>query len=274
VLCYRNLGRGIAVRDQIRERLTEYRTEALEGIGTTVNRTKSKASETGRTNSHAYYRAINEDNKAGFAQYMDRSADYICQVAPGSGAEYADELRDGGNKLKQEIMAKIDHDLTPSRHSAGSQFRTELRAALDKLIKHKVEDFEFDIMEANDVTPTIQNTVSITNSTNPNLVVQSTQSGNAISRDTALKLLELVNSDEIKELPENDRLEVLDQVTDIVKELNAPTTDEDKVHRGLERLGEFLSQVASNTVAETVAQAAIAYATFYIDQESSTRLKQ
>jgi hypothetical protein len=176
---------------------------------------------------------------------------------------------------REVLRTWIEEDVyVPSRHSAGSQFRTELRAALDKLIKHKVEDFEFDITEANDVTPTIQNTVSITNSTNPNLVVQSTQSGNAISRDTALKLLELVNSDEIKELPENDRLEVLDQVTDIVKELNAPTTDKDKVHRGLERLGEFLSQVASDTVAETVAQAAIAYATFYIDQESSTRLKQ
>src|SRR5262245_29770164 len=260
VLCYTNLGRGIAVRDQIRERLTEYRTEALEGIGTTVNRTKSKASEAGRTNSGAYYRAINEDNKAGFAQYMDRSADYICQVAPGSGAEYADELRDGGNKLKQEIMAKIDPDLADS-----TQFRAELRASLDKLIKHKVEDFEFDMMEGKDMTPTIQNTVNITNSTNPDSLVQTTQSGNAISRDTALKLLQIVNSDEIKELPENDRLEVLDRVTDIVKELNAPTTDKDKVHRGLERLGNFLSQVASNTAAETVAQAAIAYATFYID---------
>jgi hypothetical protein len=132
------------MRDQIRQHLTEYRAEAIQRIGDVVNRTKSKASETGRANSPAYYRAINEDNKAAFAEYMDGSADYICQVAPGT-VEYADELRDAGNKLKQEIMAKIDHDVAGS-----SQIRAELRSALDKLIKHKVEDFEFDMMEAKD----------------------------------------------------------------------------------------------------------------------------
>jgi hypothetical protein len=150
VLRYGNYwARGIAVRDQIREQLAAYRAEALERIGDVVNRTKSKASETGRTNSPAYYRAINEDNKAGLAQYMDRSADHICQVAPSSGTEYSDELRDCGNKLKQEIMAKSDV-------AASAQFRTELRAALDKLIKHKVEDFEFDMTEGQDTTTTIR----------------------------------------------------------------------------------------------------------------------
>jgi hypothetical protein len=247
------------MRDVIRQQLTEYRAEALERIGDVVNRTKSKASETSRTNSPAYYRAINEDNKAGLAQYMDRSADYICQVAPGTGAEYADELRDGGNKLKQEIMAKVADDL-----AAASQFRTELRAALDKLIKHKVEDFEFDIMEAKGMTPTTQNTANSTIS--DAVVVQTAYSDkDTISKDTARKLLELVNSDEIKALPENDRSHVLDQVSDLLKELEASTTDTGKVHQGLKRLGDLLSQVASNTAAETVAQAAIAYATFYID---------
>jgi hypothetical protein len=246
------------MRDVIRQRLTEFRAEALERIGDVVNRTKSKASETGRTNSPAYYRAINEDNKAGLAQYMDRSADYICQIAPGTGAEYADELRDGGNKLKQEIMAKVADDL------AASQFRTELRAALDKLIKHKVEDFEFDIMEVKDMTPTTQNTANSTIS--DAVVVQTAYSDkDTISKDTARKLLELVNSDEIKALPENDRLDVLDQVSDLLKELEASTTDTGKVHQGLKKLGDLLSQVASNTAAETVAQAAIAYATFYVD---------
>jgi hypothetical protein len=96
------------MRDRIRERLTEYRDEALERIGIAVNRTKSKAAGTGNLNSGRYYVAINEDNKIGFAEYMDQSANFIRHVAPGSGAEYTDELRDGGNKLKQEIIAKID----------------------------------------------------------------------------------------------------------------------------------------------------------------------
>ena len=45
-------------------------------------------------------------------------------------------------------------------------------------------------------------------------------------------------------------MNVLDQVGDVVKELEAPTTDKGKVHRGLKRLGKFISSVTSKAVAE------------------------
>ena len=128
------------MRERIRKRLREYRAEALDGIGIAVNRTKSKFSGAGRTNSHGYYRAINEDKEAGFVKYMDQSAKFIRQVAPGSSAEYVDELYDGGQKLKREIMAQTDH-VAASENSIAVQLRTELEAALDKLIERKVEDF-------------------------------------------------------------------------------------------------------------------------------------
>jgi hypothetical protein len=193
---------------------------------------------------------------------MDRSANSIRQVAPGSLAEYADELRDGGNTLKQEIMAKIDHDVAVSGNSIGAQLRNELGAALDKLIKRKIEDFEFGIIEGKDMNPTTHNTVNIINSNISNALVQITQSGkDTISRETALKLQELVNSEEIKGLPEDDRLHVLDQVDDLIKELQAPTTDKGKVHRGLKRLGDFISLVASNTMAQIVTKLATTWAT-------------
>jgi hypothetical protein len=70
-----------------------------------------------------------------------------------------------------------------------------------------------------------------------------------------------VNSDEIKALSENDRSHVLDQVSDLLKELEASSTDTGKVHQGLKRLGGFISSVASSSMAEMVAQAAVAYAT-------------
>jgi hypothetical protein len=250
------------MRDRIRERLTDYRTEALRSIGNAVNRTKSKFSEIGRSHSHGYYRSINDNIEAGFTEYMDRSANSIRQVAPGSLAEYADELRDGGNTLKQEIMAKIDHDVAVSGNSIGAQLRNELGAALDKLIKRKVEDFEFGIIEGQVMNPTTYNTVNIINSNISNALVQITQSGkDTISRETALKLQELVNSEEIKGLPEDDRLHVLDQVDDLSKELQAPTTDKGKVHRGLKRLGDFISLVASNTMAQIVTKLATTWAT-------------
>jgi hypothetical protein len=249
------------MRERIRARLREYRADALRSIGEAVNKTKSEFSEIGRSHSHGYYRSINENIEAGFTEYMDRSAVFICQVAPASSAEYADELRDAGHELKQEIMAKIDHDVAVSGNSIGAQLRNELEAALDKLIKHKVEDFEFGIIEGREMNATINNTVNVINSTISNAVVQITQSGkDTISKETALKLQELVNSEEIKRLPDDDRLEVLDRVSDLIEELQAPTTDKGKVHRGLIRLGKFMSSVASKTAAEIATKLAVAWA--------------
>jgi hypothetical protein len=239
------------MRDRIRERLTEYRTEALERIGRAVDKTKSTYAGRGTLNSSMCLGAINEDNETGFAEYMDQSVKFIRQVAPGSGAEYADELRDGGNKLKQEIMAK----------PGDVNFKAYLDAAIDKITKRKVEDFEFGIGEGKDMNATTQNTVNIINSSISNSVVQITQSGkDAISKDTALKLQELVNSEEIKGLPDDDRLEVLDRVSDLIEELNDEKTDKNKVHRGLKRLGKFISSVGSKVVADAVAQLAVAWA--------------
>src|SRR5262245_3588053 len=132
------------MRERIRKRLKEYRAEALQSIGITVNRTRSQLSSKGRTNSHAWYRAINKDNEAGFKKYMDQSAEFIRQMAPGSSAEYVDELWDGGQKLKREIMAKTAH-VAASGNSIAVQLRIELEAVLDQLIERKVEDFELGI---------------------------------------------------------------------------------------------------------------------------------
>jgi hypothetical protein len=249
------------MRERIRKQLKEYRAEALQSIGIAVTRTRSQLSSKSQTNSHAWYRAINKDNEAGFKKYMDQSAKFIRHVAPGSSAEYVDELWDGGHKLKQEIMAKTDH-VAASGNSMAVQLRNELKAALDGLIERKVEDFEIGFVEGKDMSPTTQNTVNIINSNISHAALQITKSGkDAISKKTALKLQDLVNSEEIKALPENERLGVLDRVSDVIKELQAPTTDTSKVHRGLKKLGGFISSVASTTMTQFVAQAAIAYAT-------------
>jgi hypothetical protein len=235
------------MRDRIRERLTEYRTEALDSIAIGVNRTRSEAAGTGNLGSSRLNLVINDDTKAGFAEYMDRSIDFIRHVAP--GPECADELRDAGYKLKQEIMA-----------DTKSEFTSQLGEALDKLIKRKVEDFELGFVEGKDMTATTNNTVNIINSQISNAVVEINQSGrDTISKETSKKLEQLVNSDEIKGLPEQTRLDVLDQVSDLIKELKGPT-DAGKVHRGLKRLGNFMSSIASKSVTDLVAQLAVAYA--------------
>jgi hypothetical protein len=254
------------MRDRIRQRLEEYRAETLERIGTAVNKIAATFSQRGTLGSGGFYLAVNEDNKAGFAEYMDRSADFIRHLARGSSVQYADELREGGTKLKQEIMAKMDNVnsimSTLPENAIQLQFRYELNRAFDQLIKRKVEDFELGYTEGRDMNATTSNTVNIINSTISNAVVQITQSGkDAISKETALKLQELVNSEEIKALPDDDRLEVLDRVSDLIEELQAPTTDKGKVHRGLKRLADFISSVASNAVAQIVTKLATAWAT-------------
>jgi hypothetical protein len=62
-------------------------------------------------------------------------------------------------------------------------------------------------------------------------------------------------------LPEETRLDVLDQADGVIKELGSSVTDDGKVVRGLRRLGKFISDVASKSAADVVAQLAIAYAT-------------
>jgi hypothetical protein len=118
------------MRDQIRARLREYRADALRSISGAVNKTNSEFSGRGHPNSHAYYRSINEKYETGFAEYMDQSTTFIRQVAPGSSAEYVDELWE--DKLKQEIMAKPDQN----------QLKAQLGEALDKLIERKGANFE------------------------------------------------------------------------------------------------------------------------------------
>ena len=239
------------MRDQIKERLTEYRAEARDSIAIAENKTKAEFAKRGTLSSSMFHLAVNEDNKTGFAQYMERSGKFIRHVAPGSWPQYADELREGGHKLKQEIMARMNQN----------QLSGQLDPALDKLIKRKVEDFQLGYTEGEDMNATTNNTVNIINSNISNAVVQITQSGkDTISKETAQKLEQLVNSDEIKGLPEEDRLDVLDQAEGVIKELNAPATDDGKVVRGLNRLGKFISEVASKSVADVIAQLAFAYA--------------
>ena len=92
--------------------------------------------------------------------------------------------------------------------------------------------------------------------------MQITQSGkDSISKETALKLREIINSEEIKGLPESDRLEVLEQADVVLKELNAPATNDGKVVRGLRTLGRIASSVAAKVTANIIAQLLIAYAT-------------
>src|SRR5262245_37019384 len=123
------------MRERIRKRLKDYRADALQSIGV-------RAIGSGNLGNSRLSLTINDDTKAEFAEYMDQSIKFIRQVAPGSSAEYVDELWDGGQKLKQEIIAKTDHDLAISGNSMAVLLRNELEAALDGLIERKVEDFE------------------------------------------------------------------------------------------------------------------------------------
>lgn len=93
------------MRERIRERLTEYRAEALHTIAIAVSKTSSTAAGSGNLDSSRLNLVINDDTKVGFAEYMDRSIGFIWHVAAGSWTEYADELRAAATKLKEEIMA-------------------------------------------------------------------------------------------------------------------------------------------------------------------------
>ena len=194
------------MRNLIRKRLTEYRIDALDNISVAANNTKANFANHGALNSDRLYLFINEHNKTGFAQYIDRSANFIRYVAGLSASQYADELRDAAKDFKYEIMAKMDRDNFMEWALPGNperyQLRNELELALDKLIERKLEDFRLGFIEVKDMNATTHNTVNIIRANISNAVVQITQSGkDAISRDTARKLEQIINSEEIKGCP-------------------------------------------------------------------------
>jgi hypothetical protein len=123
-----------------------------------------------------------------------------------------------------------------------------------------VEDFGLGFVEGKEMNATTHNTVTIINSNISKSVVQITQSGKDATWKIAQKLLEVVNSEEIKALPDETRLDVLDQAEAVIDQLNKPVTDAGKVQRGLKRLGEFISSVASKSVGDIVTQLAVAWA--------------
>ncbi len=78
------------MRNLIRKRLTEYRIDALDNIAVAVNNTKANFAKHGALNSDRLYLFTNEHNKTSFAQYIDRSANFIRYVAGLSASQYAD----------------------------------------------------------------------------------------------------------------------------------------------------------------------------------------
>ena len=94
--------------------------------------------------------------------------------------------------------------------TGNQNVKAQLDEALDKIINRKVEDFDLGYPPGKNMNATTQNTVNIIGSNISNSVMQITQSGkDTISKDTALKIQEVVNSDEVKGLLEPKRLEVL-----------------------------------------------------------------
>ena len=193
------------MRNLIRKRLTEYRIDALDNISVAANNTKANFANHGALNSDRLYLFINEHNKTGFAQYIDRSANFIRYVAGLSASQYADELRDAAKDFKYEIMAKMDRDNFMEWALPGNperyQLRNELELALtnssnvsSKILGwlHRGKRYECNnAQHLNIIRPNISNAV-----------VQITQSGkDAISRDTARKLEQIINSEEIKGCP-------------------------------------------------------------------------
>jgi len=251
------------MRDKIKQRLLEYGGEALVSIAKAENQTKGTFAQRGILDSSMAYQAISEDNKNGFAEYMDHCTNFIRKLAGSSAPQYADELREAANKLKRDIIARMDHQIRMQGALPGNssrvQLRNELGPALDKIIKRKLEDFEWNI-GGEDMSGTTQNTINIFNSKIDNSVIQINQSGKDDIKEIARKLQQIINSEEIKRLSDDDRLEVLDQADDIIEKLKAPETDNGKVYRGLKRLGNFISGVTSQSVASGIAQLAMAYA--------------
>ncbi len=256
------------MRDQIRKRLSEDHTDALVGITAAENVTKAEAAKVGGLNNSRIGLQLNEDNKAGLARYIDSGAKFIHHVAGLSHLEYADELREAANALKKDILTRLDRELTMTRalpgHSARAMFRTELGPALDKIVERKLEDFLLGIIGDTKMEPkqtnVTHNTINIMNSNISDTVFTITQSRkDAMTKEIAQKIEKMLASDEIKRLPEETRLDVLDQAEAVVGQLNQAVPDAGKISRALKRLVSFLASTGSEIAAKFTAELTVAY---------------
>ena len=257
------------MRGLIAKRLTEDRADRLEKIEIAKNKTKSEAILTGAMGSGRMYIYINENIKHGLGDYIDQCAKFIYQVTSSTFPEYANDLLNAANKLKEEALAKLDHEIAITSAFPGNSDRVVLRhqlgPALDKIIERKLEDFKLGIIEGSKMNPPVgnvaHNTVNIINSNISNAVLTITQSGkDSISKEVAQKINDILKSDEIKKLPEETQLEVLDHAETVVSELNKTTPDSGKVHRALKRLGSFLRQTGTEIAAKLIAEITVAWA--------------
>lgn len=256
------------MKELIAKRLAEDRAEQLDRVEIAKSGVKSKAASHGALNGSRRYLSINEVTKSGLGDYLDQSAKFIRQVAGVRSLEYAIELRDAGNKFKEEALTRFDREMTMTRafpgHSERVAFRKQLVQAMDKIVARKVEDFQLGIIEGEKISPggdVTVNSINIVNSTITDAVLTITQSGkDSLLKDVAQKISDLVKSDEITELPENNRLEVLDHSENIISELNTPAADNGKVLRALKRLGFYLGSAGAEVGSKVLAELAVAWA--------------
>jgi hypothetical protein len=260
--------RPLIMREQIKKRLSEDRIDTLDSIAIAENATKSEAVKHGALHGSRVGLQLNEDNKAGLARYIDGAAKFIHHVAGSSHLQYAEDLREAANLLKKDMLIRIDRQLMMTRAFPGNSERADIRArlgpALDKIIERKLEDFAFGIIGDNKMEPKdtsiTHNTVNIVNSNISHTVLTITQSGkDAISKDVAQKLEQMLGSEEIRNLPVETQLDVLDQAEAVVGELNQAMPDAGKISRGLKRLGKFLTSTGTEIAAKFTAELTVAY---------------
>ena len=255
-------------KELITKRLAENRTDRWEQIEIAKANTKAEAALRGATGNSRVSLIINDNIKAGLREYLDELAKFIHHAGGSSFLEYAPELLDEANKLKEQALATLDRANTLARAIPGNSERVasrkQLEAELDRIIAHKVEDFQLGIIEGIKMNPppnAMHNTVNIIDSTISNAVLTIVQSGkDAQLKEVAQRISDLLKSPEVTNLPDEKRLEVLDHSENIVTELEKPEPDKGKVYRALKRLGTFLKSTGVEIASQVVAEISVAWA--------------
>lgn len=111
-------------KELITKRLAENRTDRWEQIEIAKANTKAEAALRGATGNSRVSLIINDNIKAGLREYLDELAKFIHHAGGSSFLEYAPELLDEANKLKEQALATLDRANTLVERS--QEIRKEL----------------------------------------------------------------------------------------------------------------------------------------------------
>jgi hypothetical protein len=248
-------------RSHIQTRLKALHDEALNAIGKAILGIKSEFIGRGSFGGSRMWLKIEEAVSEDYSRQLRRAAQFVKAIAGDRAGEHVDLLDQHAETLAQTLVRGRRAEVArvgraPSGRPEVTAHAERVSEALHLIRSNVIGDFRFGVIEGVPMAaqPGVQNIVTVQDVSNS--IVNVAQSGHVAGnyRDIGLRLGEILKSDEIQQLPDDARAEVVDLAGHIRDELTNPAPDEGRLKRGLRRIGKALEDFGVKASAGAVGE--------------------